>query len=129
MDEQKQLINLFCVCGNQRENDPHHRLLKPGKIITSKRIAEYYHKHRDEINARSKINQQINKVRLARIEKTMNSYRIEIDEFNKKIQNLTQAMEMSKTAKSVSKLYHTNFGEAVKNDIVVEKKDYSRDLW
>ena len=104
-------------------------MFNPCKICTAKRNAEYFRKQREILNARSKINQQINKEILARNEKTMNSYRIGMDELNNNIQNLTQAMEMSKTAKPVSKLYPTNFGEAVKNDIVVLKKDHSRDLW
>ena len=71
-------------------------MFKPCKIFTAKRKADYHHKHRDILNARSKLNQQINKEILARNKKTMNSYRIERDEFNNKVQNLTQTLEKSK---------------------------------
>ena len=86
MDNQKQLIKLCVVCGNERLFNDYHRLYHPCKICVAKNSARHYQAKRGKIIARSKLYQDNTK-------KVKKSHSQQIEELNKKAEELTRVTE------------------------------------
>ena len=87
MDNHKEVIKLCGVCGNKRMFNDYHRLYNPCKICAAKIWAPSYQAERDKIIAISNLCQENRE--------NKKIYTQHIKELNRKVEELTRAMETS----------------------------------
>ena len=93
MDEQNQIIKTCCVCGNEREYDNYHRLYVACKKCASIRCLKYCQKNREKILEKCRLYREINKDKLKRNRKTIDTHTEDIQIFCKQINILTQMVK------------------------------------
>ena len=86
MDNLNQVIEFGGVCGDKRVYNEYQRMYNPCKICAAKDSARYHQANRDKIIARSKLYQENTKY-------VRKSHKQQIEELNKKVEQLIRAME------------------------------------
>ena len=71
MDEQNQILEVSCNCGNERENDNYHRLYIACKKCASIQCAKYYQKNREKYWKNLDFIEKIIKIKLNKTEKIL----------------------------------------------------------
>ena len=94
----------FCrICNTERRNDEYHQLYKRCNKYNVRCSLKYYYANKEKELERRRKYYHNNREKIIDLEKNRrDTHENEVDDLRKKIHNLTQAMETSKTTISVA---------------------------
>ena len=98
MDEQNQIIETCCTCGNEIEYDNYHRLYVACKKYAKIRCAKYYQKNREKILEKSRLYRENTKDKIKQNRKNINTHTEDIQNLYNQFNMLTQMVKSSTLA-------------------------------